>query len=37
MGQDGLPLWVGAIIAGSIIGVFMVASAAILAVFGLLG
>ena len=37
MGQDGLPLWVGAIIAAGIIGACIVAGCAILAVFGLLG
>jgi len=37
MGQDGLPLWVGAIIAGGIIGACVVAGAAILGVLGMAG
>ena len=37
MGQDGLPLWVGAIIASGIIGVCIVAGAVILGALGMLG
>jgi hypothetical protein len=37
MGQDGLPLWVGAIIAGGIVGACIVAGAAILGVLSMAG